>query len=96
MLGAVRQEVLCGFTDPDQFPVVRATLRAFYDVEVGTLDYERAADFSNTCRRRGVQGSSTDFLICAVAVRLDAEVFTTDRDFTRYAKLIGVELFDYR
>jgi hypothetical protein len=35
-------------------------------------DYELAAQFFNQCCGRGVQGSNTDFLICAAAVRRDS------------------------
>lgn len=39
---------------------------------------ERAAEFYNHCRNKGVQGSNTDFLICAVAARFKTPIFTTD------------------
>ena len=32
-----------------------------------------AAKFFNVCRSKGIQGSNTDFLICAVAVRFSAD-----------------------
>jgi len=94
LVGPVRQEVLSGFNQPRQFTELRALLRGFPDVELSTEDYELAAEFHNTCRRKGVQGSSTDFLLCAAAVRRDAAVFTTDSDFGRYARLIRVQLFE--
>jgi predicted nucleic acid-binding protein len=94
LVGPVRQEVLTGFNHPRQFTEIRAVLRAFPDVDIETYDFELAAEFHNVCRRKGTQGSSTDFLICAVAVRRDAAVFTNDADFRHYAKWIGVQLYD--
>ena len=40
----------------------------------------------------GVQGSNTDFLICAAAERRGLPIFTTDADFTRFARLLPIEL----
>jgi predicted nucleic acid-binding protein len=94
LIGPVRQEVLSGFPDPRQFIELRATLRAFHDVEITTADHEFAAEPHNLCRRRGIQGSPADFLICAIALRHDASIFTTDRDFKRYAKFTGTRLHD--
>ncbi len=92
LIGPVRQEVLSGFANTTRFELLRATLRAFLDLPIEIEDYEHAADLGNRCRRQGVQGSATDFLICAVSLRCDAPVFTTDRDFKRYAKSTGVRL----
>lgn len=41
---------------------------------------------------RGIQGSNTDCLICALALRLDLPVFWVDRDFARCANVPGVRL----
>jgi hypothetical protein len=35
-----------------------------------------------------VQGSNTDFLICAVAARRGNSVFSTDRDFEAYERIL--------
>jgi predicted nucleic acid-binding protein len=55
-------------------------------------DYEEAAAFFNRCRGKGVQGSNTDFLICAVAVRYQAPILTTDEDFTNFARVLPIQL----
>jgi len=47
----------------------------------------------NQCRTRGIAGSTIDFLICAVAHRREWQVFTTDRDFARYARVLPGELY---
>ncbi|MBW4645799.1 MAG: PIN domain-containing protein [Goleter apudmare HA4340-LM2] len=69
VLGVIRQEVLSGIRETEKFVRLREYLRAFPNLELEIEDYELAAEFYNTCRRSGVQGSNTDFLICAVAHR---------------------------
>ena len=96
LIGAIRQEVLTGINDTVQFENVRTTLRGFPELTLETEDYERAAELHNRCRRKGIQGSPTDFLICAVALRNDATIFTTDRDFVGYDRAVGVQLYQLR
>ncbi len=49
-----------------------------------------AAHYYNLCRRHGVQGTATDLLLCAVAVRHGLRIFTTDADFDLYAKHLPI------
>jgi len=58
-------------------------------------DYVIAAEFSNLCRQKGVQGSHIDFLICAVAHRLKISIFTGDKDFNLYHQLIPIDLYSF-
>ncbi len=92
LIGPVRQEVLSGIPDPAKFEVVKQHLEAFDDLPIIEADYEEAARVFNVCRKKGVQGSHIDFLICAVAMRHSAAIFTTDKDFTNYAKHLDLEL----
>jgi hypothetical protein len=92
MLGAIRQELLSGLRDAAHFQRLRDHLRAFADEPLDADDYERAAEHFNTCRAAGVQGSNTDFLLCAVAERRAFPILTTDADFSRYAALLPVKL----
>ena len=39
-----------------------------------------------------MQGSNTDFLLCAVAERRGLPILTTDRDFVRFAEVLPIEL----
>jgi hypothetical protein len=39
-------------------------------------------------RKKGIQESHIDFLIYAVANRIEAQIFTNDNDFTNYQKVI--------
>ena len=93
IMGPIRQELLSGIKGQAQFDQVRTALRHFPDVALQTEDFETAASYYNTCRGKGVQGSLTDFLICAVAVRRDLEIFTTDGDFVHYRKHLPFALY---
>lgn len=93
IIGPIRQELLSGIREKSQFERVRERLRKFPDLHITTDDYEEAATFYNQCRSKGIQGSSTDFLICAVASRYDLVIFTDDRDFVNYSKLLPIRLY---
>lgn len=90
--GIVRQEILSGLREVRDFERLRARLAAFDDVPADTGDHERAAEFFNQCRSRGVTASAFDVLICALAVRYGLAIFTTDTDFQHYAKILPVRL----
>lgn len=92
LLGAIRQEVLSGVRYKEQFTRLQEYLRAFPDLDLTTEDFELAAEFFNTCRSNGVQGSNTDFLLCAVAHRRGYSIFTTDKDFENFRSHIPVVL----
>jgi predicted nucleic acid-binding protein len=93
IIGPIRQELLSGVRDEEQFERLRAHLAAFRDLPLQAEDYVEAARCYNRCRLGGIQGSNTDFLICATALRRDLAVFTTDADFDRYAAVLGVTLY---
>jgi predicted nucleic acid-binding protein len=92
LLGPTRQEVLSGIREESQFSRIRDHLRDFPDVEMDAGDYEEAARASNQCRRSGIAGSPVDLLMCAVAFRYGWQIFTTDRDFARYAAVLPIQL----
>lgn len=92
LLGAIRQEILSGIRSSEQFTRLRDYLRAFPDLEIVTEDYELGAEFFNVCRSNGIQGSNTDFLICAVAHRHSYSILTTDNDFQNFQSHIPVSL----
>jgi predicted nucleic acid-binding protein len=90
MIGPIRQELLSGIRTEEQYETLRDRLRAFPDQALTTDDDELATRFFNTCRSRGIQGSNTDFLICAVAARRGIPIFSTDRDFEAYAEILEI------
>ena len=92
MIGPIRQEILSGIRNDSQFNKLRKHLESFPDLPILTNDYVRAAKFFNLCRSKGIQGSNTDFLICAVAVRNKFSIFTTDKDFELFSKHIKIIL----
>lgn len=93
IIGPIRQEVLSGIKSQKQFKLLRDHLRAFSDLDITTDEYETAAKLSNQCRRKGIQGSHTDFLICAAAIKYNLLIFTVDRDFELYKRHIPIKLF---
>ena len=93
IVGPVRQELLSGISDRATFNNLKSSLQSFDDLQISTRDYVTAAEYYNTCRKNGVQGSHIDFLICAVAFNNDLLIFTTDQDFQHYAKHLPIRLF---
>jgi len=92
----VRQEILSGIKSHAHFRTLRDHLRPFPDIELTIGDFESAAEFDNLCRGKGVQGSNIDFLICAVAVRRQMPIFTTDADFTLFQQYLPIKLHSPR
>ncbi len=93
LMGPVRQELLSGIRQEASFRKLRDQLRVFDEPRIEVADYEEAAHIHNQCRSRGIAGSAIDFLICAAASRRDWQIFTTDQDFTRYASVIPLKLY---
>ena len=96
LIGPIRQEILSGIPEEKDFDVVKRHLEPFDDLKIAGSDYEEAARMFNACRGMGVQGSHTDFLICAISKRHSAPIFTTDKDFTGYAKHLNLQLYEPR
>ena len=96
MIGSIRQELLSGIKSKKQFNELKKRLTAFPDLELQSRDFELAAEFFNTARSKGIQGSNTDFLICSVAHRHHLSIFTTDKDFTFYSQFLPISLYESR
>jgi predicted nucleic acid-binding protein len=96
IIGPIRQELLSGISDEKIFNELKEKMNGFNDFPIETIDYELAAEYSNVCRRNGIQGSNTDFLICAIAVRNNFEIFTLDDDFNEYKKYLPIRLFNIK
>jgi len=92
IIGPIRQEILSGYSDKKKFSELQNKLEAFPNLEIIDIDYIVAAEFSNDCRKKGIQGSHIDFLICAVAYRYKLPIFTTDKDFLNYSKYLDIKL----
>jgi len=93
IIGPIRQEILSGISKRDQFIDLKDKLSSFVDIPLVTEHYELAAELSNECRIRGIQGSHVDFLISAVSKLEKLAIFTTDRDFDLYSTVVGLSLY---
>lgn len=93
IIGPIRQEILSGYSDRKKFKELKDRLDAFPNLEIIDTDYVTAAEFSNECRKNGIQGGQVDFLICAVANRNKIPIFTCDNDFKQYSKIIEIKLY---
>jgi predicted nucleic acid-binding protein len=96
IIGSIRQELLSGISEPEKFTALKNKMEAFEDLNLTQVDYENAAELCNICRKNGVQGSHTDFLICAVAIKRGLAIFTVDRDFENFAQHINLNLHQVR
>ena len=92
MIGPIRQELLSGYTDKNSFERLRQKIQYFPNEPIIDADYESAAEYSNFCRSKGIQGSHTDFLICAVSIRAKFRIYTIDKDFQHYSKHLPISL----
>jgi len=95
LLGPVRQEILSGVKSPAQFRKLSESLAGFPNVPLESDDFVSAAECFNACRKKGIQGANTDFLICALSLRLGAQILTTDKDFQSFKKVLKIQLLAY-
>lgn len=96
LIGPVRQELLSGIKSKKQFNLLKSHLQAYDDLELAREDYELAAEYFNTARQKGIQGSNTDFLICAVSTRRNMPILTTDKDFSNFKTFTPINLHSPR
>lgn len=96
LIGPVRQELLSGIKSKQQFNLLKDHLRAFEEIKITTVDYELAAEYFNTARKNGIQGSNTDFLICAISKRCEMPILTTDKDFISFKTILPIEIHKTR
>ncbi|MBA4368452.1 MAG: PIN domain nuclease [Desulfobacterium sp.] len=93
IIGPIRQEILSGYSDFHKYQIIKEKLSFFENTPILDIDYLTAAEYSNKCRKKGIQGSHIDFLICAVANRINIPIFTNDKDFEHYQTTISIKLF---
>jgi len=96
MIGPIRQELLSGIKNKKIFDQLCSKIKAFEDVSIETEDYEKAAEINNVCRSNGIQGSHIDFLIAATAMKRNIAIFTIDKDFQNYSKIVEIKLHKIR
>ncbi len=90
----VLMEVLAGAPDGLQFERLRALLLSCEMLAFDPVaDFEEAARIYRRCRERGITlRGMLDCMIAAVALRTGASLLARDRDLTRVATLMGIEL----
>ena len=96
LIGLVRQELLSGVKTTEQYEKLRLHLRSFPDEPIDTSDHEEAAKAGNRCRGKGIVVSIVDVLLCSVAIKREWAIFTTDPDFTNYAKVLPISIHESR
>ena len=52
----------------------------------------RPLNLATNAEINGIQGSHIEFLICAVANRMESPIFTNDKEFVHYQKVIPIRL----
>lgn len=92
MIGVIRMEILCGIRDETMFRLLSRKLEAFPDKILNSEVFTTAARFFNLSRSKGIQGSNSDFIICACSMHWRMPILTKDKDFPRYQKFIPIEL----
>ena len=92
MIGPIRQEILSGVKTKEQFLKLKNILSAFPDLLLTSEDFELAAEYFNTLRSKGIQGSNTDFLICSVSTINNMPIYSADNDLDYYKKHLPITL----
>ena len=96
IIGPIRMEVLSGIRETEVFDAFSGRLGAFVDRPIESKVYVLAARFFNLCRSKGIQGSNTDFLICACSVHWSIPILSKDKDYLLYRKHLPIELIQPR
>lgn len=96
IVGPIRMEVLSGIRDQETLDGFSERLSAFDDRNIPSEIYILAARFFNLCRSKGIQGSSTDFVICACSVHWNIPILSKDKDYLLYRKHLPIELIEPR
>jgi len=96
IIGPIKMEVLSGIREAETFDAFSEKLSAFSDRSMDSSIYVVAARFYNLCRRKGIQGSNTDFQICACSVQWNIPILSKDKDYELYKKHIPIDIIQPR
>ena len=92
IIGVILQEILSGIVDKTFFEQLAVYLSAFPMIALEREDYVEAARLRNSCKQKGVQAGSIDFLIASVCLRKDLLLFSLDKDFQSIATVSELNL----
>jgi hypothetical protein len=91
-LGIILTEILQGVSSDPLFRQIEKQFDGLDFIEATKSDYVSAAKLATACRRKGIQASTIDFLIAAIAIQHNLWLLTTDDDFTRIASVSSLKL----
>lgn len=94
LTGVVVAEVLQGLTR-DSASIERFLVQWDLLEPAGFETYRKAAAIYRAGRSTGISLTTIDTLIAAIALEHGASVFTIDQDFSRIARLTGLELYPF-
>jgi predicted nucleic acid-binding protein len=92
LVGIVKQELLSGIKEPERFKKLLSALSGFEPLLATDEDHILAGRYFTKCRSEGIQGSFSDFLICAQATNNRMSILSVDGDFMHYSKHIPIRL----
>ena len=92
LAGIVKQELLSGIRESERFKKLLNALSHFEPLLASDDDHVLAGRYFSKCRSAGVQGSFSDFLICAQATNNQMTILSSDGDFIHYSKHIPIIL----
>ena len=92
LMGIILMEILQGVKDRLLVQRLKRSLSIFPLLEPSRDDYTYAAEIRNTCVSKGVQASTIDFLIAAMAIRSNALLLTSDKDFLHMTPMIPLKI----
>jgi predicted nucleic acid-binding protein len=81
LIGPIVAEILQGIPRERNAQYVASLLRGIRYIELGFADWESAARIGRQLVARGHRLPLSDLVEAAIALRLDAEIFTTDPHF---------------
>ncbi len=91
--GLVLQELLQGFRGARDQDRIVERFRALPLVTPERDDHVKAALLRNSCRRRGIQIGTIDGLLAQICLRHELTLLTTDKDFTRIAESVPLQVW---
>lgn len=90
--GIILQEILQGLQPARYLDWARRSLRRHYYLDAPQSVYFKAAEYVRRCRAGGLQLTTVDALIAAIAASHGASLWTLDEGLLRAARLLSIRL----
>jgi len=91
--GLVLQELLQGFNKPKAYNLIIEYFSALPFIVPQREEHIKAADLRNLCRRKGIQAGTIDVLLASLCIERDIQILTSDKDFSRIAKVSSLKVW---